>query len=168
MIGIVANSPSFGLNASQQVANKWKSISLALVGHTQKLDDVVDVNFPNDLDYASIFSKVIVQKLSNGSIDDLYLHCSMNFAANTIQTQTPQFMDVVFSTINSLDKKSVISTPATRIQRPTDGSHWSMPDHVFGKATAVGISEAKSYHDYNCKISLKFVNRTRYLSARIF
>ena len=33
----------------------------------QKLDDVVDGKLPDDLDYMSIFSKVIGDKLSNGS-----------------------------------------------------------------------------------------------------
>ena len=32
-----------------------------------------------------------------------------------------------------------------------DGSHWMIPDHVFGEATAVGMSAAKSDHDYRYK-----------------
>ena len=75
----------------------------------------------------------------------------MNFATNTIQTQTPQFTDMGFSTINALYESSGIITPATRIRRPTDGSHWSVPNHVFGEATAVGMSGAKSDNDYNYK-----------------
>ena len=46
-------------------------MSSGLGGNTQNLDAVVDENFPNDLDSASIFSKVIGHKLSNGSSDDL-------------------------------------------------------------------------------------------------
>ena len=60
-------------------------------------------------------------------------------------------MDLRFSTINTLDESSCLSTPATRIQRPTDGSHWIEPNHVFGEATAVGMSEAKSDHEYKYK-----------------
>ena len=32
-----------------------------------------------------------------------------------------------------------------------DGSHWSAPYHVFGEVAAVGMSAAKSNHDYNYK-----------------
>ena len=75
----------------------------------------------------------------------------MNFKDDPVQTQTPQLTNLGFSTINALDEKFSLSTPATIIRRPTDGSHWSAPDHVFGEATEVGTSAAKSDHDYNFK-----------------
>ena len=81
----------------------------------------------------------------------------MNFAADFFQTQTSQFMDLGFSTINTLNKSIGLSTPATRIRRPTDGSHWSVPYHVFGEATTVGMSAAKSDHDYNYKIEFQIL-----------
>ena len=102
---------------------------------------------PDDLDLTYIFSKVIGHKLSGGSIGYLCTRCRMNFAADAVQTKTPQFMDMRFSTIDTLDKISDLSTPDTRIIRPTYGDHWIMPNHVFGETTAVGVSEAKS--DYN-------------------
>ena len=52
LIGIVANSPPCGLNMSQQVANKRKSISPGLFGQTQKLYAAVDGIFSDDLDLA--------------------------------------------------------------------------------------------------------------------
>ena len=60
-------------------------------------------------------------------------------------------MNLGFSTINSLDEISALSTPATIIWRLTYGSHWRAPDHVFGEATAVLISVAKLDHNYNYK-----------------
>ena len=84
MIGIVATYSPCGLNVIQQVANKRQSTSPALVGHTQKLDAVVYIKLPNDLDFVSIFIKVIGHKLSAGSIVDLYTRCSVNFAADPI------------------------------------------------------------------------------------
>ena len=137
LIGIVSTYSPCGLNMSQNVENKRQSTSPALVGNTQKLDAVIDVKLPDNLDYVSIFRKVIGHKLSNGSSGDLYLQCRLNFAADPVQTQTPQFIDLRFSSINTLDERSGISTPATRIQRPMDGFHWSAPDFVFGEATAV-------------------------------
>ena len=134
---------------SQQVANKRQSTSPGLVVQTQKLNAVLDVKLPDDLDSAYIFSKLISHKLSHTSSSDLYTRCRMNLAADPIQTQTPQFMDMGFLTINALGESSGISTPATRIRRSPDSAHWSAPNLVFGETTAVGVSEAKSYYDYN-------------------
>ena len=52
-------------------------------------------------------------------------------------------MNMGFLTINALDKNGGLSNPATSIQRSMDGSHWSAPDHVFGEATDVGMSESR-------------------------
>ena len=51
----------------------------------------------------------------------------------------PQFVDLGFSTINSLDEGSGISTTATRIKKPADGVYWRSPNHVFDENTAVGV-----------------------------
>ena len=123
LILIFGPLPPYGLNMILQVANKWQSTSPALVGNIQKLDVVIYGKLHGDLDCASIFSKVIGHKLSNGSRNDLYLRCRMNFVDDVIQTQIPQFMDLGIPTINKLDESSVLGAPATRILRPTDGSH---------------------------------------------
>ena len=151
MIVIVGTSPPFGLKVSQQVENKRKSTSPGFVGQSQKLDAVVDGNFPHDLHPALIFSKVIGHKLSGGSSWDLNVRFRMNFAADTVQTQTPQLMDLGFSTINALDESNGLGTLSTRILRYMDVAHWSAPNHVFGETTAVGVSEEKFDYDYNYK-----------------
>ena len=114
-IEVFGTYPPCGLNRSLQVANKPQPTPPALVWNTQKLDAVVDPKFPADLDYASIFSKVIGHKLSNSSSDDLYLRCMMNVAADFFQIQAPQFMNLRLLTINKLEKISVLGTPDTRI-----------------------------------------------------
>ena len=131
LIGIVGTSPPCGFNASLHGANKWQSTSPTLVGNTTKLDDVIDRKFPNDLDSASFFIKVIGHKLSDGSSRDLYLRCRMNFAADVVQTQTPKFMDLEFSAINALDESSGIGTRVSRIRRPMDGTHLINPGPCF-------------------------------------
>ena len=69
---------------SLQVANKQKSTYPTLVGNTQKFDAVVDRNLTNDLDSASISSKVIGHKLSHGYIGDFYLCFRMKFADDVV------------------------------------------------------------------------------------
>ena len=103
MIEIVATYPPCGLSGSLQVANKWQSTSPGLGGNTQKLDAIVDRKLPDDLDALSIFSKVIGHKLSDGSRNDIYLLCRMNFAGYIVQTQEPKLMDMGLPSINKFN-----------------------------------------------------------------
>ena len=64
-------------------------------------------------------------------------------------------MDLGLLDIKTLNERGVLGTPATNILRLTDGSHWNALDHVFGEATEVGLSAAKSDHDYNYKIEFQ-------------
>ena len=75
----------------------------------------------------------------------------MNFANYPVQNQALHFMDIRLPSIITLNESSVLGTPYTRIRRPTDGYNWSAPGHVFGGATAVGMSAEKSDNDYNYK-----------------
>ena len=75
----------------------------------------------------------------------------MNFSSDFVQTEAPELVDLGFLAINVFNESGVFSTPATRIRRPTDVSHWSTPDHGLGEATAVEMSAPKSYHDYSYK-----------------
>ena len=71
--------------------------------------------------------------------------------SNVVQTKAPQFVDLGLPVINTFNEISVIGTSATRIQSPTDVSHWTAPDHVFSEAAAVGMSAEKSDHEYSYK-----------------
>ena len=102
LIGIIGTAPPCGLNVRQEFGDKRKSTPPGLDRQSQKLDVVVDRKLPNNIDSTSIFSKVIGDKLSGGSIQDLYTRCCMNFAADTANIQTPQFLDLGILTINAL------------------------------------------------------------------
>ena len=69
--------------------------------------------------------------------------------AYTVQTQTPQFVDLGLLTINKSEEGSGLSTPATRTRNPVDSSHGSATDHIFEKVTAVRDKvRAKSEYSY--------------------
>ena len=60
-------------------------------------------------------------------------------------------MDLGLPAINTPNELGVLHTNATSIKRPTNGSRWSVPYHVFGEATAVGMSATRSDQDYSYK-----------------
>ena len=151
LIEIIGTDPPCGLNLIQEVGNIRKYTSPGLVRQSSKLDAGVDRKFSDDCNSTSIFSKVIGDKLSDGSRRDLYAHKSMNLAEDPVQTQTPQFVDMGLTTIDTLYEGSGISKPATIIRRSTDGAHWSTPNHIFDETIAVGVSEAKYDYGYNYK-----------------
>ena len=84
-----------------------------------------------------------------------YPRCTEKFTSNVVQTEVPQFMDLGIPAVNTSHEFGIQGTPATRIRRPTAGSHWSAPDHVFGKLPAVGMSSAKSEEDYSYRIDFQ-------------
>ena len=86
LIESFGTSPPYCLNVSHQVVNKQKFTFQGLVRQTQKLDTVVDRKLPNDLDSASIFWKLNVHNLSDGSSVDLYMRYRTKFTADTAQT----------------------------------------------------------------------------------
>ena len=133
----------------QEIGNKWKSTFPDLVRQSKKLDPGIDGKLPDDINSMPIFSKIIGHKLSDGSTKGLYIRCRMNFDYDPVKTQNPQFMDLGFLNITQLDEISGLITPATRVLRPKNGSHWSTPNQLFCETSAVGMSEAKSDYDYN-------------------
>ena len=73
----------------------------------------------------------------------------MDFTSNTVRNEAPTFVNLGLLSVNASDEFNTFGTPATRVRRPTDGPHWSVPDLVFGEATAVGMSWTRSELDYS-------------------
>ena len=113
LIGITGTAPPCVINLRQEVDNIWKSTPPDLVRQSQKFDAAVDGKFSNNPDSMTIFMKILGEKISNSSIQDLYTICRMNLTADPVQTLTkPQFIDLGIFTIGALDKGSGLSTPA--------------------------------------------------------
>ena len=107
--------------------------------------------FSENGDSTSIFLKIIGRGLSHSSSSNLYLRCQVDFASNTVGTKAPHFVDFGLPAVNASDEVNIFGTPNTRTRRPIDGSHWSDPDHVSGKATSVGISATRLEQYYSYK-----------------
>ena len=71
MIGSIGTAPPCGLNLIQDVGDIWQSTSPGLVIQSQKLDAIIDGKLSNNQYSTSILSKLIGDKLSDGSSWDL-------------------------------------------------------------------------------------------------
>ena len=116
-----------------------------------KLGAAVEGRLSDNPDPTSILSKVLGDKISDVSSQDIYTCCRMNLTAYPVQILTPQLVYSGLLTIDALDKGSGLSTPDTRILKPADVAHWSTPNHIFGETTSVVLSKAKSDYDYKYK-----------------
>ena len=143
LIGVIGILPPRGNIGSLKVFNEQKSTVSDETRDTQNFDNYVDTNLANIGDSTSIFSKLIGCELSHSSSANLYLICQMDFFSNTVRTKGPNFVDLGILAVNESDEVNIFGTPATRIRRTTDGTHWSAPDHFFVKATVFGISATR-------------------------
>ena len=150
------------------MTKKRKSISPGLGGNTQKLNDVTDGKFPNDLDYASIFSKVISHKLSDNYTNDLYLQYRMNFAVDFVQTQTPYLMDMGILVINTLNKavSLVLLLTGFEVQRMDPIGVRRIVFLV--KRQRLELVRQSQTMTIAIKLIMKFGGQIRNLSAKIF
>ena len=73
-----------------------------------------------------------------------------------------------FLTINELYESSGPSTPATRIQRPTDGDHWRAPNNIFGATITVEVSEERFEYDYNYKTEFQIWKENKVFERQFF
>ena len=124
--------PPCGLNVSPKIDDIRQSAT-PYWRKSNKLDSAIDGNFPNNMVALPIFTDVICDKISDSSRWDLYRLRWMNLVTDPVNIPAPQFVYLGLSTIDTLHKDTSIWTPATSIVRPTDISHWSAMDHIFGK-----------------------------------
>ena len=73
----------------------------------------------------------------------------MDFTSNVVGAKKLDFVNLGILAINASDKLNTFGTPATRVRRPTDGTHWSTPYHVFGEATVAGMNRTRLELDYS-------------------
>ena len=75
----------------------------------------------------------------------------MDFASNAVETKVLNFLDLGIPDVNTSDKFNTFGTPDNIIRRLTDGTHWSVSDHIFGGASAVVMSATRSELEYSYK-----------------
>ena len=140
---------------------KCPTISV-VVRNAQILHTSINGDFSKNGNPTPTFSKVIGRELSHEYSADIYLHCRVNFTRNAVGTKSPKSMNLGLLAVHTLDELGSFSTPATRVGRLKDGSKWSAPGYVFGKATAVGVSGPRSEKNYSSKTDFETRRENQY------
>ena len=154
LIGGIKVSSTMGHSGILEFLNRRQYTSPSVSRNTQKFDALVHDNLANERDSTSIFSKLLGQELSDILSADIYLRCWMDFTSNAVGTEAPNFVNFDLLAIQASDEFNAFGTPATRVRRPADGSHWSALGQVFGESTAVGMSGTRSEQKYDYKTGL--------------
>ena len=84
--------------------------------YSDKLDTSIDGKFTSNLVAPPIFTDVVSDKLSISSSRDLYACVGMHLAIDPVNSVTPQFVDLGFSTINTLDTCAGHWTPLSDLE----------------------------------------------------
>ena len=79
----------------------------------------------------------------------------MNFASNSVFSETPKVVDLELSPAHTADKLNSVFAPATSAGGLTDNSDWLASRHGCEEVTVGRVSEAKAYSDYIKILSLK-------------
>ena len=109
-----------------------------------------------------VFGKVVVPKTVPNEISNIYTRKRMDFGSNSVVTKSPNFMDLSLSPANTTDKLKSIISPATRVERLTNGSNWLASRHDIEEVRVERVGEAKFYSNYNFKNkfgTMKFFER---------
>ena len=100
-------------------------------------------------DSASLFSNVVGLEEVSREVADVDTSKRMNFASYPIFGQTPKFVDLWISTVNTADKLDSVFAPLTRAEGLTDHSDWLMSKHCIVEFTEGRVSEIQAYSYYN-------------------
>ena len=73
----------------------------------------------------------------------------MNFASDTVLSESPNFMDFRMLSVNTTDELGSVFVPTTIIRRPMDGFDWIPPGHFISEDTAYRVSRTKAKNHYN-------------------
>ena len=83
------------------------------VRYTQPLDTSINVIYAEHKDPAPTWSKLICCKFTNESSANVYMRVLMNFASDTVLSESPNFMGL--SSVNTTDELGSVFTRITRI-----------------------------------------------------
>ena len=153
---------------SQDIGRPKGPPGLVEVKNDQIINTSINGNLTKNGYPTTNFSKVIGQELSHNSSTNIYLRCRGNLTRNSVGTESPDFMDLGILAVHASYELRLFGAPATIFGRPTDGLSWSAPSHVFGEATAVGVSGTRSEQNYSSKTDFETRKRTQDLSGKIF
>ena len=114
----------------------------------EPLDDRIN-GFPaKNSDSNSFFSRVVSLEAVSGEVSDVDMSKRMNFASNPVLGETPKFVDLRLSTVNTADKLNSVFAPVTRAEGFMNHSDWLAYRNCIAEVTEGKVSEVQAYINY--------------------
>ena len=123
----------------------------------EPFDALINGSLDKNSDSTSFSSHVVGLEAVFGEVADVDTIERTNFLSSPVLGETPKFMDLRVSTINTADKLNSVFAPVSRAEGLTDHSEWLTSGHQFAEVTAERVSEAKAY--INCIKNSDFETR---------
>ena len=135
----------------QEIEGIRRSIIPQEVRNSEPLDASINRISSKHRDLVPNWSKLIGRKFTNESSADVYARCRVNLASDTVLSESPNFMDLGLSSVDTTDELGSVFSPTTRIGLATHGYNWILHIHRISEATADRVSGKKSKHNYDFK-----------------
>ena len=89
----------------------------------------------------SFFSRVVGLEAVSIEVADVDASERMNFASNPILGETPKFIDLQISTVNTAEKLNSVFAPVTRAEGLMGSLKWILDSYCIAEVAADRVSE---------------------------
>ena len=151
---------------SQDIGSPSGYIGPQEVRYDQPLDTSIHGVYEKHRDPEPTWSKIIGHKLSEKSSADVYLLCPMNLARDAVLAESPNFIGLGLSYINTSDELGSVFIPATRILRPMYGFNCLPPGHIIGEVTEDRVIRTRSVQNYSSKTDFETRRENQYFGRQ--
>ena len=127
----------------QEIEIPRRSIIPQKVRNADPLDASINRIYSKHRDPTPDWSKVISRKFTNESSADVYVHGRMNFASDTVLSESPNFMDLGLPSVDTMDELGSVLAPTNRIGLETHVSNWFLRSHSISEAILDRVSGMK-------------------------
>ena len=128
----------------QDIEGPRRSIIPQEVRNVEPLEASIKRIYYKHRDPIPDWSEIIGSKFTNKYSTDIYVHGWMNYASDTILSESPNFMGFGMLSVEIMNELRSVFSPTTRIGAVVHGYNWLPRSHCISEATADRMSGTES------------------------
>ena len=143
--GFVVNSVSPAQSRDQDIVNPRPPGSIVKTDRSaEPFDACINGSPTKNNDSTSFFSHVVGLEAVSREVADVDENKKKEFASNPVLGETPKFVDLRLSTVNTAEKLNYVFTPIDTAEWLTDHSVWMVSRHCIAEVMEGKIERGKS------------------------